>query len=221
MGKRYEPWRNLYMNTWAKGTALIFNVHVEKIGSAPKPPFFLVCNHLSYLDILPIYLFVKCTFVAKKEVRGWPILGFLVYRVGVVFIDRKTKRDVVRVNDEILKNINIHQGIVLFPEGTSSGGENILPFRSPLLEVPAANNKNVYVATIQYRTSDKDLPASESVCYYGARHTFLEHLFLMAQNYRIDCTIHFDPVPVNYPDRKELTDALHKKAKNIFIPTNS
>lgn len=217
----FEPLRNRFMRFWSRITAFIFRIKVHKIGDAPEPPFILVSNHLSYLDIVPLYQTLKCTFVAKMEVRNWPVLGYLVYMMGVIFVNRKSKKDVVRVNQLMVDSMNAYQGIVIFPEGTSSGGAGVLPFRSSLLEVAAENRFPVYAASIQYATSEKDPPASNSVCFYGARHTFVQHLFLMAKNRRIDCTIRFDPVPVFDTDRKKLTDLLHQKTKNIFNPTHS
>lgn len=216
----YEPLRNGYMRSWAKISAKIFNVQVNFTGEPPNAPFFLVCNHLSYLDIIPLYFYLNCTFVAKKEVRGWPVLGFLVYMMGVVFIDRSIKGDVVRVNKILTESLNKNQGIVIFPEGTSTGGKNIFPFKSSLLEYPAAQNMEVHVATIHYKTSEKDLDAVDSVCFFGARHTFPEHVFMMAKNHRIECNIHFSEEPVSAADRKELAEKLHQKMSNQFIPTD-
>jgi len=69
----YEPLRNLYMYLWSKGMCVVLNIRVETEGEPPQAPFFLVSNHLSYIDIIPLYLNLKCTFVAKKEVRSWPL----------------------------------------------------------------------------------------------------------------------------------------------------
>ncbi len=215
----YEPIRNWYMRSWAKGSARIFNFHVECEGKPPKEPFILVCNHLSYLDIIPLYFHLNCTFVAKKDVKSWPVLGFLVYMMGVIFIDRSIKSDVVRVNKLLTESLNEYQGIVIFPEGTSTGGKTILPFKSSLLEYPATMNMEVYIASIHYKTSEKDLDAVDSVCFFGARHSFPKHVFMMAKNYHIDCKIHFNEEPVKASDRKELADKLHQKMMNQFIPT--
>lgn len=219
-GASYLPLRNAYMKSWSVGSAIIFNFKVESEGKPPEEPFFLVCNHLSYLDIIPLYFYLNCTFVAKKEVESWPVLGFLVYMMGVIFIDRKQKGDVVRVNKILTESLNKHQGIVIFPEGTSTGGMHILPFKSSLLEYPATQNMEVHVASINYKTSEKDLNAVDSVCFFGARHSFPVHVFMMAKNHRIDCKIRFNSDPVKATDRKELAEKLHQKMMNQFIPTD-
>ncbi|NBC24136.1 MAG: hypothetical protein GVX78_00795, partial [Bacteroidetes bacterium] len=74
-GIPYSSWRNRFMRHLSHITCYIFNIQVEVKGTPPKAPFFLVCNHLSYLDILPLFMTLNCTFVAKKEIRSWPVLG--------------------------------------------------------------------------------------------------------------------------------------------------
>lgn len=195
------------------------SVKIKTEGTPPEPPFFLVANHLSYLDILPLFVNLKCTFVAKKEVESWPVLGFLVKWVGVIFIDRSKKRDVARVNEILSNSLNKEQGIIIFPEGTSTGGYKLFPFRSSLLQYPADVNMPVHYATIHYSTGEGDLSPDESVCYYGGRHSFGEHVFKLAQNREVNCTIRFGDKPVQDSDRKVLSDKLHESVLEDFTPT--
>jgi len=215
-----ERWRNLFMRTWSKGMCLFLNIRVNRIGSAPDAPFFLVSNHLSYIDIIPLFLNLRCTFVAKKEVRSWPVLGFMVNAVGVIFVDRGRKRDVKRVNSLISKSLNKHQGMIVFPEGTTSGGDRILPFRPPLLEYPAATGTPVHYTAIRYETDEErgDLPAEQSVCFYGAREPFHKHVFKLAKNRKITCTIRFGEGSVTETDRKQLAEKLREKVIEIHQP---
>jgi len=186
-------------------------------GNPPRAPFFLVSNHLSYLDVVPLYKSMTCTFVAKKDVESWPVVGFMAKTMGIIFIDREKKIDVGRVNQIISKSLNKDQGIVLFPEGTTSPGAEVLPFRASLLEHPAASDLDVHYASITYETSNQDLPASESVCWWGEI-SFPSHVYLLAGNKQINCTITFGQETVRHSDRKELADILYKKVKDQFIP---
>lgn len=215
-----EPWRNLFMRTWSFGMSKVLNLHIKTIGTPPKAPFFLVSNHLSYIDIVPLFLHLKCTFVAKKEVRSWPVLGFMVKSVGVIFIDRTRKRDITRVNEILSGSLNKHQGMIVFPEGTTSAGTRVLPFRASLLQFPASTKIPVYYCALRYETDEDkgDKHAEESVCFYGAREPIHVHLFKMASNRRVDCTIRFGDEPVISDDRKELTEKLHRKIDEIFVP---
>jgi lyso-ornithine lipid O-acyltransferase len=221
MRLRIDNWRNLFMRVWSIGNVRILNLKITTVGKPPGPPFFLVCNHLSYLDIIPLFANLKCTFVAKKEVRSWPILGFMVMTTGVIFVDRSKKRDVTRVNEILSKSLNKHQGVIVFAEGTTSGGKEVLPFRPPLLEYPAASEIPVYYASLRYETDTKrgDLPAKESVCFYGRREPLHNHVYKLAGNHLINCTINFGEEPIQNTDRKELAKKLHKGVVSIFVPT--
>lgn len=216
---RYEPWRNLFMRTWAHGVAFIFNLQVEVVGDPPKAPFFIVSNHMSYLDIIPLYLNLRCTFVAKKEVRSWPVIGFMVKAVGVLFIDRNRRKDVTRVNDLLNQSLNEYQGMIVFPEGTSSGGKEVLSFHSSLLHLPATANFPVHYCSLYYETGVGDPTADHSVCFYAARESFTQHIWKLAKTRSVFCEINFGPSPVQSTDRKELAETLHQKIEKIFRPT--
>jgi lyso-ornithine lipid O-acyltransferase len=216
-GARYEPLRNFFMTLWANTILFILNIHVQVTGQPPKAPFFLISNHLSYIDILPLYQNLDCTFVAKKEVEFWPLIGYMARTMGVIFIDRTRKVDVGRVNRIISNSLNDNQGIVLFPEGTTSAGERVLPFKASLLEHPASIKFDVHYATISYQTSDRDPPASESVCWWGGI-SFPAHIIRLVKNRRIDCQIIFGDQTISNPDRKQLADELHEKVSQQFQP---
>lgn len=210
-----ERWRNFYMRGWSKGVAIILNIHFTVKGPPPTAPFIIVSNHLSYIDIVPMFIHMRCTFVAKKEVKSWPVLGPMVKTMGVIFIDRTVKRDVTRVNEILSKSLNEKQGIVLFPEGTTTGGDRVLPFRSSLLDFPASKSIPVYYSAIQYLTSGDDPPADETVCFYGARDPFHKHVFKLSGNKRIECEVVYSEEPVQTNDRKDLAEALHKNVEKL------
>ncbi|MDX1591367.1 MAG: lysophospholipid acyltransferase family protein [Balneolaceae bacterium] len=216
----YQPLRNAYMKFWSWGLTKILNIHIQVEGKAPEPPFFMVSNHLSYIDIIPMFLNLDCTFVAKKEVRHWPVLGFMVSTMGVIFVDRSRKRDVKRVNSILTGSLTKYQGVVIFPEGTTSGGDRVLPFRPPLLEFPATFKVPVYYSALRYETDTDhgDLPAERSVCFYGARDPFHKHVAMLAGNRRIDCKMTFSDDPVMLEDRKELAIELQGKVSGLFEP---
>ncbi|MDZ7717915.1 MAG: lysophospholipid acyltransferase family protein [Balneolaceae bacterium] len=212
-GQSYEAWRNIYTGFWGRTVARILNIKFQVSGTPPVAPFMLVSNHLSYIDIVPMFINMNCTFVAKKAVESWPVLGPMVKYTGVIFVDRSTKRDVTRVNELLSKSLSKDQGIVLFPEGTTTGGDRVLPFRSSLLDYPASVSMPVCFSALQYRTSKDDPPADESVCFYGARDPFHKHVFKLAGNRKIECRIVYSQETVQASDRKELAEKLHQKVE--------
>jgi lyso-ornithine lipid O-acyltransferase len=214
-----EPWKNQLLKFWSSGVAFIFNMKIRIEGIPPKAPFFLVSNHVSYMDIVLFYNLLDTTFVAKKEVKSWPFLGFMAISLGVIFVDRNRKRDVTRVNELQSQSLGPHQGIVLFPEGRTSDGSRILPLRSPLLEAPAKDGVPIHYATIYYETDKNDVPAGESVCWHADTPLHV-HMYRMAQNRRIFCTVRFGEDSVMNHDRKELAGRLQEGMEKQFVPMN-
>ena len=92
-----------------------------------------VSNHLTYLDVLAYGAVRPFLFVAKSEVRRWPLLGTLASLGGTIYVDRDRGLQVADATLEIEQALRDGISVLLFPEGTSSNGSSVLPFRSPLL----------------------------------------------------------------------------------------
>lgn len=215
--KPVEPWRNTLLKYWSRSICSILDMTITVKGTAPKPPFIVVSNHVSYLDVVPLYGVLDCTFIAKKEIRSWPLIGFMAKTLGVIFIDRSVRSDVDRVNREQIKSLNGYQGILLFPEGTTSDGSEILRLRSPLLQTAIQADLPVHVVTLYYETADSDIPATDSVCWHGDI-SIGKHAFRMAKTTRIECVVTISQEPVPGTDRKELAEMLQEKMSIQFKP---
>lgn len=217
LGYNYEPWRNKIMTIWGRESAFFLSMDIETEGVPPEPPFFLVTNHLSYLDIVVLSATTKTTYVSKGEIKHWPLIGIMARTLGIIFINRTRKKDVKRVNKIISEQINERQGITVFPESMTSPGEKILPFRPSLLQHPAAEGLEVSYAAIQYQTSEKDVPAYQSVSWWGDAELY-KHLILMGQNRKIKAKIKFGEKKLIDPDRKTLAMKLHQQITELFEP---
>lgn len=216
--RRRIRWRNFIVQKWARMVALIVNMKVHAIGRPPRPPFFLVSNHLSYIDIIAYFTQVHCIFIAKAELASWPLFGWLSKTANTVFIDRNNNKDIPRVNALIEKAIHASDGVIIFPESTSSKGSGILPFKSPLLEYAAAKSFPVSFATIHYRTGTSDPPAYLSVSWWGNM-TFIPHFLNFLKLSRVDVTITFGATTVQGNDRKSLAQDLWRRLNEQFVPT--
>jgi len=210
-------WRQLAFESWTKSFVWISGMEIEVIGEPPGPPFFLVTNHLSYVDIAALRATVTGVFVAKVEVRQWFLAGRICRDMGVIFIDRKNRRDIPRAGEQIIQRLNDGEGVIVFPEGTSTKGEDILPFNSSFLEFASRTDLPVSYASISYRTLPGDPPASTMVCWWEDI-TFVQHLFRLFTIKRFTAVLDFGEEPVVNPDRKQLAAELRDRVKEKFIP---
>ncbi|MDZ7343109.1 MAG: 1-acyl-sn-glycerol-3-phosphate acyltransferase [candidate division KSB1 bacterium] len=196
------------------------NLKVHVKGRPPAPPFYLVSNHLSYLDVIAYFTQVDCIFVAKAELASWPLFGLLAKSANTVFIDRTNKRDIPRVITLIEQTFHTSDGLIVFPESTSTKGDEVLPFKPSLLEYAAEKNFPVSYATIHYRTGPTDPPAFLSVCWWGDM-TFGGHFLDLLKLSCIEATIVFGAATVKGNDRKMIARELWHLTNQQFVPTFS
>jgi 1-acyl-sn-glycerol-3-phosphate acyltransferase len=115
--------------------ARLIGLHVVVHGqmTAARPALF-VCNHTSYMDITVLASVIPGSFVAKAEIAEWPFFGLLAKLQRTVFIDRRGPR-AAEHRDDMVKRLAAGDCLILFPEGTSSDGNRVLPFKSALFGV--------------------------------------------------------------------------------------
>lgn len=210
-------WRQVILYNWARSFALVARMRIEVVGEMPQPPFFLVCNHLSYTDVPALRAVAKGVFVAKGEMESWFLAGRICRDMGTIFINRQNRRDIPRAGREIIKRLGEGEGVIVFPEGTSTKGEEILPFNSSFLEFAAQTDLPVSYAAISYQTPPGEMSAAEIVCWWDDK-TFGEHLWHLFQLKEFTAIITFGEEPIHNPDRKVLARELHDKVKEKFVP---
>ena len=127
----------------------IFGIKIKICGKASGNfPVLFISNHASYLDILILGSIFKTSFVAKKEVAKWPLFGILAKLQNTIFIDRKIS-SLKKQENQIVEHLNKKKNLVIFPEGTSSDGNRVLPFKSSLFNIFEKNlNSRIFVQTI-------------------------------------------------------------------------
>jgi 1-acyl-sn-glycerol-3-phosphate acyltransferase len=97
-------------------------------------PMLLVCNHISWLDILVIHAARYCRFVSKSDVKHWPLVGTLATGAGTLYIERSSRRDTMRVVHHMAASLKAGEVVAIFPEGTSTDGLGLLPFHANLIQ---------------------------------------------------------------------------------------
>jgi 1-acyl-sn-glycerol-3-phosphate acyltransferase len=209
---------NFYFRNWSKLFLRLLRVSVTQHGTAPEAPFFLVSNHLSYMDIPLLASRADTVFIAKVEIEGWPIFGPISALANTVFVDRSLKRDIPRVLTAIDERLAHGHGVVLFPEGTSSAGAEVMPFRPSLLATAAAARYPVSYASLAYRTPPGENPAHLAVCWWGGM-TFSRHFLDLLAMPCFEASVTFGAGPIQDDDRKRLAERLHGAVTACFQPS--
>jgi 1-acyl-sn-glycerol-3-phosphate acyltransferase len=205
--------RAAWLGRSARRHLKIFNYSADISGAIPKSGL-LVANHLSYLDILVIGSVTPAIFVSRADVRGWPLFGWLAKLGGTIFIQRERRTHVGEVNREIETALAAGVLVVVFPEGTSSNGETVLPFRASLLEPALRGGHAVSTAWIHYELDDGD--AKQEVCYWGD-HTFFPHLLNLLGKKSVRATLRFGQFSRMTEDRKELAKQLRAAVSELKL----
>jgi 1-acyl-sn-glycerol-3-phosphate acyltransferase len=130
-----QPWVTRFPRFYHRCCCHILGLRVRRLGrpTAVRPVLF-AANHVSYLDITIFGSLIAGSFIAKHEVAGWPLFGWLAKLQRSVFIDRQV-RSTVEQRDSIAGRLAAKEALILFPEGTSGDGNRVLPFKSALFSV--------------------------------------------------------------------------------------
>ncbi len=166
----------------------------------------LVANHVSWADIHAINSVFPVRFVAKAEIKDWPVFGFLGRKCGTIFINRTKNRDAVRVIDIATQALQQHDNLCVFPEGTTSEGLSVLPFKSSLLQTAISTGCPLIPLTIRYPLPDGKLNLEAA---YAGDTTLFESMRAYLYMRRPQVTLHFGtPVTTHQLSRQALAEQL-------------
>jgi len=150
---------HILIQYWAKRLLRILRIKITLTGEVlkflSKDPYLIVSNHISWLDIPVIFSLKPITFVSASDVKTWPIIGVLAKISGAIFVDRNRKSSLV----EVIQAMNHHfknekQSICIFPEGITSNGYQVLPFKSNLFQSAFESNKLLLPLSIKYKENN-------------------------------------------------------------------
>ncbi len=160
------PWvaatsRDRLSQEWAAGLLSILKIKVDLLpGAEPVHRALIVANHVSWLDIFVINSMQPCRFVAKADIRKWPVLGWLCAQGGTIFIARGKQREVRRVYEGLVNSIEAGERIAFFPEGTTVAQGSLLPFHPNLFEAAIEAQVPVQPYALRYVDARGNLHAA-------------------------------------------------------------
>lgn len=174
----------------------------------PPTQGVMVTNHLSYTDILVLASRHPLVFISKAEVAQWPIFGMLSQFAGTLFIRRDLRSDVLRVGAEMPRVLEAGIVLAFFPEGTSTGGDRVLPFRASLFASVVNNGWTITPAVLRYELDPDDGSVADEVAYWRDM-SFGPHLLNLLGKRNIRAIVTYGKPTQSGADRKALALRLH------------
>ena len=164
--------RRARIRSWSRRLLHLMSIDIRMTGTLGHPNVIVVANHVSWLDIFALHAAGPVRFIAKAEIARWPVLGRLVAGVGTLFVERARRHDTHRVNREVAKALAAGDIVAVFPEGTTTDGSTLLPFKGSLLQPIVDAAGALQPVAIRYRTHDGErstVPAyTDDITFIGS-----------------------------------------------------
>ena len=182
------------VEVWARGMLASIGIEERVKGHPAQGPVLMAANHISWLDILVMHAACHCRFVAKSEIRSWPLVGVLTTGGGSLYIERGSRNDAMRVVHQMANALCDGQVLAVFPEGVTGDGIKVLPFHANLLQAAISAEAPIQPVALQFmdaRTHERSL----APCYH-------DHDTLISSLWRTLCA---PPLvaQVRYGDKQE------------------
>jgi len=196
---------------WCTGLLAAFNIEVKKTGLPPNENTVLtntmfVANHVSWSDIHALNSVIPLRFIAKSEIKNWPIFGYLVSKANTLFIDRSKKQDAKRTIDIAYTSLQSGDNLCLFPEGTTTDGTEMKPFKSSLIQAAILAKSPIWPVALHYPNADSSI--NTQIAYAGET-TLIESMRSMLLQKKPVIVLHFlapiTPAEYEAMDRRTLT----------------
>ena len=213
-------------------TRLVINIKVTVAGDEgqlERGGYVVIANHVSYVDGIVLGSIFPVLFVSKREVRNWPIIGQWQMLCGTIFINRQRKDLVRLLVGELSRKLKHEVNILLFPEGTSTDGEKMLPFQTAPLAAPLRSRSIIVPVTIAYKAID-ELPVTaanrDAVYWYGDME-FATHFWKLLGLRSIEVLVTIQPkvecfrYPDNSSGRKKLAEDCYNRVLGRYTEPES
>lgn len=192
---------------WSRQLLGVLGVELQAQGPLPRPGQLLVSNHISWVDVFVINAISPLSFVCKDEVRSWPLLGWLVARNHTVFIRRASRSSAAEVRDRLVGSLSCGRSVMVFPEGTTTDGRAVLPFRAALFQ--AAIDAGRAVKPVRLRYVDHRGEHSDAAAYIDDV-SFWQSVCMLARAPRTVARVELLPaLPSHGLTRQDLAQVTH------------
>lgn len=210
---RHSPWPRRFLAMAARSVG----ARVRVAGQPLRQDVFYVANHISWVDILAMGGASGCAFVSHAGVAQWPLVGWLAAQNNTVFVAREKRHQVNGQLAAMRAALAGHQPVALFPEGTTSDGHRLLPFKAPLFASLMPPPRSILIQPVHVNYGD----AAPEIAWTGAEPAGSNAKRLLERDGTLPLTLHFlEPFdPADYPDRKAIAAEARKRIEACLPPS--
>lgn len=167
----------------------------SRLGARKAKGYFFASNHLSYVDGFVLGSLFPVVYVSKSDLKKWPVIGLMSDFSGVLYVDRSRKNKISDHIEAMVDTLSAGANVLFFPEGTSSDGEELLPFKPAFFEAPLAAGAPIVPLTITYMSVDGESVSATNRdrIYWYADMTFAGHFFRLLSCSNIDVEVDIHP----------------------------
>ena len=212
--------RNRWISRWCRELLAVLNIRIITHGTLPDENvagIMFIANHVSWLDIHALNSVHAVRFVAKAEIRNWPIFGWISVKVNTLFTERTRRHDAGRMVEVAADSLCAGDCLCFFPEGTTSDGNGLLAFKGSLIQAAINAGSPIWPVTIRYPNADGS--ANTAMAYYGGI-SLLQSMQQVWAQYSPVVELHFSPpIASTGHDRRSLSlSARLAIAHNLNLP---
>ena len=209
----------VWIHGWCRRIVRVLGFRCEVEGTVPADGA-VVSNHLSYLDILLYSSVQPFVMVAKTEVRGWPLLGWLTAQAGTVYVQRGGgPKTYPAVNAAMAEAYRSGLPVLFFPEGTTTDGASVLPFRRGLFHSVLNNGVSLRTAALRYTLElssvNQGATVGDDVCWWGGM-AFASHLFRILGLSGLRAKMRFGDEVLHRADRFVLSETAQARVAEMY-----
>ena len=209
-----NPHKRNIIKWWCGGLLRAFHIEVRTFGSLPPADtqgVMFVANHVSWADIHALNSLIALRFVAKSDIKDWPIFGYLAIKTNALFIDRSKRQAAGRIVENVADSLKAGDNCCYFPEGTTSDGTHLFPFKSSVLQAAINANTQIWPVAIRYINADGSINTEMA---YAGETSMIESMKLVIAQKNALVELHFlSPIQAAGRDRRALTDAAFQVIK--------
>ncbi len=208
------------LGDWSRKLLEILNIKLIVKGKPPKVPgqrVVVVGNHVSWLDVFAVDSVCPSRFVAKSEIRKWPVAGWLAARAGTLFIDRGRRHATARTNMSIIEAIRAGDCVALYPEGSTTDGTLVKPFHASLLQPAVDAGATVHTASLRYLDAEGRFTMAAA---YIDNMSLLRSVLQIIREPMLTAELTFgEPIRAEGMDRRELARVTEEAtARSLGLP---